>query len=64
MMIKTSTVVVVCIGLLFSACCEKPKTLIKTEYVKTQCPKLQTYDVNKTVVTPLHLQYEVIKNGK
>lgn len=52
------------ISLLFSACCDKPKQIIRTEYVKAKCPRLQTYDVNKTDIAPLQLQYKVVKDDK
>jgi len=56
--------VLVTITSLFSACCDKPRVIVKTEYVKAKCPRLQTFDVNKTNIAPLQIQYKVIKDDK
>ena len=57
-------IVLVCISSLFSACCDKPRVIVKTEYVKAKCPRLQTFDTKKTIMTPLQLQYKVVKDDK
>ena len=61
---KIFIVALVTITSLFSACCDKPRVIVKTEYVKAKCPRLQTYDINKTVIAPLQLQYKVVKDDK
>ena len=48
-------------ALLFDGCCEKPKVIIKTVYVQSKCPKLQTLEINATKLEPLRLDYKVIK---
>ena len=45
----------------FNGCNEPPRVVVKTVYVHTKCPKLQTYDVNTTKVKDFKLNYKVIK---
>ena len=55
------TLVLVSTALLFSGCSSEPKVVVKTVYVHSKCPKLQTLEVNATKSEPLRLDYEVIK---
>ena len=48
-------------ALLFEGCSSKPKVIVKTVYIKSKCPKLQTLEVNVTKIEPLKLDYEVIR---
>ena len=47
--------------LFFNGCSQTPKVIVKTVYIHTKCPKLQTYDMNTTELAPLKLNYKVIK---
>ena len=47
--------------LLFNGCSKEPKAVVKTVYVQSKCPKLQTLEINTTKPEPLRLDYEVIK---
>ena len=49
------------IALYFSGCSQTPRVIVKTVYVHTKCPKLQTLEVNTTKIQPLKLNYKVIK---
>ncbi len=46
---------------LFSGCSQTPRVVVKTVYIHTKCPKLQTLEVNATKLQPLKLKYKVIK---
>ena len=48
-------------ALIFSGCSSEPKVVVKTVYIKSKCPKLQTLEVNTTKIVPLKLDYEVMK---
>ena len=55
------TVVLAITVLFFSGCSKTPRVVVKTVYVHTKCPKLQTYDINATKLQPLKINYKVIK---
>ena len=48
-------------ALFFNGCSQTPKVIVKTVYVHTKCPKLQTYDINTTKIKDFKLDYKVIK---
>ena len=48
-------------ALLFSGCSSEPKVVVKTVYIKSKCPKLQTLEINATKLEPMRLNYEVVK---
>ena len=35
--------------------------IVKTVYIKSKCPILQTLEVNATKIEPMRLDYEVVK---
>ena len=47
--------------LAFSGCSEKPRVVVKTVYIKSKCPKLQTLEINANKLEPMRLNYEVVK---
>lgn len=47
--------------LLFSGCSSEPRVVVKTVYVHSKCPKLQTLEVNAPKLEPMRLDYKVIK---
>jgi TRAP-type mannitol/chloroaromatic compound transport system permease small subunit len=55
MIVKKSMIVLALILLVFSGCGEK----IKYIYIKTPCPKLQTYEVNTTPQKHFKINYTV-----
>lgn len=55
------TVLLVVTTLTFDGCTQPKKVIVKTVYVHAKRPKLQTLDINTTGVTPLKLDYKVIK---
>ena len=61
MMILTLMLLLGTTALLFSGCSSEPKVVVKTVYIKSKCPKLQTLEVNATKIEPMRLDYEVIK---
>ncbi len=44
-----------------SGCCDKQKEIV---YVKTKCPRLKVFEINKTVDEPFILEYEIEKESQ
>lgn len=57
----TLILVLVSTTLLFSGCSSEPRVVVKTVYIKSKCPKLQTLEINATKLEPIRLDYKVIK---
>jgi len=56
---KKSMILLAVTPLFFLSCACKPQ--IKYVYIKSKCPKLQTYDYNYTKKPKLELHYKIIK---